>query len=377
MSTAPDDLNQLDGWAEPDLRAVLEAIPDAIVVVDAAGRIVLTNAETSSAFGYADGELTGQDVDLLLPERHRRSHGEQRSRFQTMPLARSIGERTGLEALRKDGTEFPVAIALRPISTPRGMLVCAFVRDISEQRRIELSLYEKSIQVENAGRARDRFFAGMSHELRTPLNAIVGFTGTLLMRLPGPLTPDQETQLKTVQSSARQLVSLINELLDVAKLDADEMPVRREWVDVRLLAEEVAAALRPAAARKGLELGVAAASGAAMVSTDRQMLRQILRKLMENAVQFTDGGVVLVSAVGDGGAVQITVADTGPGILPDFLARLFEPFSHLDAGAVARGAGPGLGLHLCRKLAVLLGGTLGCVSEPGRGSNFILRLPGP
>jgi len=381
MSTAPDGLNQFERWAEPDLRAVLESIPDALVVVDADGRIVMTNAKTCDAFGYAAGELTGLPVDVLLPERHRRSHADHRRRFLDAPRARSIGERTGLQALRKDGTEFPAEIAVSPIRTARGMLVCTVVRDISERLRVARSLHEKSLQLESAGRTKDRFLAAMSHELRTPLNAIVGFTGTLLMRLPGPLTADQEIQLKTVQSSARQLVGLINDLLDLAKLDSNEVGLRREWFDCRGLVDELTAQLHPASTAKGLELTVADANDAVMVYSDRQILRQILCKLMENAIQFTASGAVLVSVTrvgsNDPDEVQITVADTGPGISGEALARLFEGFPRLDHGGVLRGAGTGLGLHLSRKLAMLLGGTLSCTSEQGGGSQFTVSVPAP
>ncbi len=356
MSSARVDATQYERWAEANFRTVLDAMPDSIVVVDAGGRIVWSNARTYGAFGYAHGELVGCDVEMLLPERFRGRHAVHCADFFAAPRVRSFGERLDLCGLRKDGSEFPVEIGLNPIPTEVGMMVSGIIRDVSERKRIEQSLLDKSVQVENASRAKDRFLAGMSHDLRTPLNAIVGFTGTLLMRLPGPLTAAQEDQLKTVQSSARHLVSLINDMLDVARIDAEEIPVRREWFDCREMIAELAAGLRPALDAKGLLLGMPDAKTAVMVCTDRQILGQILARLLENAIKFTDSGTVSIRVEPVSPTeVEITVSDTGAGI---------------DAGT-------GRGLHLSSKLAGLLGASLNRAGAPAGGSIFTLRLEEP
>ena len=163
-----------------------------------------------------------------------------------------------LATLHKDGTEIPVEISLSALETPGGRLTMAAVRDITDRKRIERQLREQNVELERASQAKDNFLASMSHELRTPLNAIIGFTGTMLMRLPGPLNAEQEHQLRLVQTSGKHLLSIINDLLDLAKIESGRVQIALEPVDCRRVAEEVVQSLQPLADGKGLTLRIEA-----------------------------------------------------------------------------------------------------------------------
>src|SRR5436309_3325105 len=177
--------------------------------------IQMANAETERLFGYPRDELLGRGVEMLIPDRYRARHPEHRTGFFHAPLARPMGAGLDLWGQRKDGAEFPVEISLSPVDTDEGLLATAAIRDVTERKRFEADLRDANVQLEAASQAKDRFLASMSHELRTPLNAILGFTGTLLLELPGELNAEQAKQLRTVQSNGKLLLSLINDLLDL------------------------------------------------------------------------------------------------------------------------------------------------------------------
>ncbi len=225
-----------------------------------------------------------------------------------------------------------------------------------------------------ANRMKSEFLASMSHELRTPLNAMIGFSGMLLMGLPGPLNAEQKRQLEMIHSSAKLQLSLINDLLDVGRIEAGKVELHIAPVDCRAVVQEVATLLRPLAESKQLDFGVDVGAGDFTLATDRRALSQILINLTNNAIKFTDAGRVRIDLRRLNGTTSIAIADTGPGIKPEDQAKLFDSFARLENGGVKKQEGTGLGLYLSRKLAELLGGKISLESEYGKGSTFRLIL---
>jgi two-component system, sensor histidine kinase and response regulator len=247
-----------------------------------------------------------------------------------------------------------------------------------ELETINREIALKNLELAEASRMKSAFIANMSHELRTPLNAIIGFTGALLMKLPGPLTPDQDKQLNTIRSSARHLLSLINDILDVAKIESGKVTLMLERVQCQDLLQETSDTLRPLAAAKGLALQLELPPEPVVIDSDRRALTQIIINLVNNAIKFTESGSIRVALSqrmeNNVLLTEFAVSDTGAGIRKEDQSKLFQAFSQLDSTSTRHAEGAGLGLYLCQNLANLLGGTLGFTSEFGRGSTFLLAL---
>jgi PAS domain S-box-containing protein len=367
---------------EAKWRAMLEAAPDAIVAVDAKGRITLVNAQTERLFGYQRDELLGQLMEVLVPEQARRVHPEHRERYLVEPKPRPMGAGVELSALRRDGTQFPAEISLSAIETEDGLLVAAAIRDVSERIRFERQLRDKNIELEKANKAKDAFLASMSHELRTPLNAIIGFTGTLLMRLPGPLNEAQVHQLRLVETSGQHLLSLINDLLDLAKIESGKVEITPERINCRSVVEEVVQSMRALAEQQGLTLIADVPAGDCIAVTDRRALGQILINLVHNAIKFSadsagsDGEIrIALSRPGPDEPWTLRVVDQGPGIATEEQERIFGAFERSAAAHKQGDEGTGLGLYISHKLGELMGCQLRVDSTPGAGSTFSVTLP--
>ena len=272
-------------------------------------------------------------------------------------------------------------------SERRQRLLTEEVRSRAEAlERTAAALEEARDAAQSADRLKSAFLATMSHELRTPLNAIIGFTGIILKGMAGPLTPEQSRQLGMVQAASRHLLALINDVLDISKIEAGELRVAAEPFDLAASVARVTATVAPLAQKKGLALEVGAVPPPGEAVGDGRRVEQVLLNLVGNAVKFTEAGSVALTAeaVADYRpredaapvpAVRLRVADTGIGIAPEDMAKLFQPFRQVDSTLSRKHEGTGLGLAICRRLADLMGGRIDAESRPGEGSVFTFTLP--
>ena len=371
---------------------VLESSTEySMIATDTDGVIVLWNEGARRLYGYEPAEILGKPQSVLYTAKDVEAGLPQ----AMMEIARRQGKWRGtIQRVRRDGSDFLARVVMTPRrdvdGAPGGFLlistdVTAEVELTTLRERAEEKLHDTNVELEAANMAKDRFLANMSHELRTPLNAILGFTGTMLMELPGPLTDEQAKQLRTVQANGKHLLLIINDLLDLASIESGEIELSTEPIACRELAEEVVLGLRPLAEYKGIDLGWMAPGWMAPedsleVRSDRRALSQILINLTNNAIKFTDEGSVRVelSRQSENGtsAIRFSVIDTGRGIKPSDQQNLFAAFEQIQASSPSGPEGTGLGLYISQRLTALIGGVITFESEFGKGSTFTLELRG-
>jgi PAS domain S-box-containing protein len=356
-------------------RSLIESNIDALMTTDPLGIITDVNQQMEALTGGTRDELIGTPFKNYFTDPRAAEEGIR------LVLRETRVTNYELTARSLSGRETVVSYNATIFNDQGGKLqgVFAAARDVTERKRFEQTLQEKNIELESASLAKDRFLASMSHELRTPLNAIIGFTGTLLMKLPGPLTSDQEKQLRTIQTSSRHLLSLINDLLDLAKIESGKVELNMETMNCQSVIEDVSTTLRTIAEGKKLNFEISVPDQELMIRTDRRSLTQILINLANNAIKFTDKGFVRIELRGrlvNGNALaEITVVDTGIGIRPEDQSRLFQAFMQVDSSSTRPYEGTGLGLHVSQKLASMIGGRVSFESEYGKGSRFTISLP--
>ena len=246
------------------------------------------------------------------------------------------------------------------------------------EQRIARRTAELAAAVEKAreaDRIKSSFLATMSHELRTPLNSIIGFTGIMLQGLAGPLNPEQHKQMSMVQGSARHLLALINDVLDISKIEAGQLTISATSFYLTASIEKMVKLVSPLAEKKGLDLKMDVARDIGTVTTDQRRLEQIILNLLNNAVKFTEKGHVTVLCHAENGRYCLSVSDSGIGIQAEQLKNIFQPFHQIDTGLARKYEGTGLGLSICKKLVEMMGGDIAVESRWGQGSTFTIRFP--
>ena len=377
-----DEVRKRAEVAEAKFHNIVELAPDAIVMTDVDGRIVLSNRQTELLFGLAADELRGKPVEALVPGDCWARHREDCARFIDMPTVKSVGMDFDLMGRRRDGNEFPVQISLSHVDFEEGRLVIAAIRDVSRQKTHDLELRAAKEAAEAGAKAKSEFLATMSHEIRTPMNGVIGMTGLLL---DTSLTPEQREYAEAVRVSGQALLDIINDILDFSKIEAGKLDLETVDFDLRVLVEEVVMLLAERAHSKGLELAsLVQASVPTAVRGDPGRVRQVLTNLLGNAIKFTDSGEIVVNvSVADSPrdpgpqhvSIRFDVTDTGIGMAPEQCALVFERFTQADSSTSRRYGGTGLGLAICKMLTQLMHGHIGVESMPGQGSTFWFIVP--
>ncbi|KRE78946.1 PAS domain S-box protein [Arthrobacter sp. Soil762] len=368
---AREAIAQLEG-----LGAIVNSSADAIIGITPDGVITSWNRGAEKLYGYGADEVTGRDVQFLIPDHLRRSEEALLADVRERGVARSFEA----ERVRKDGTTVPVSVTISPIRAEGGGVrgMAKIVRDITGQRRAAAELLAAREAALESSRLKSEFLATMSHEIRTPMNGVIGLTALLLET---PLDETQRRYAEGVRGAGALLLALINDILDLSKLEAGKVDLDIAAFDPRLLVEEVAGLLSESARVKGLELiAFCRPDVPALLSGDAGRIRQVLLNLASNAVKFTPAGEVSVRVQPvdqhpRGPAVRFDVRDTGIGIEPEQHRRLFESFSQADSSTTRRYGGTGLGLAISRRLTEVMGGEIGLTSAPGEGSTFWFVLP--
>lgn len=368
------------GLYESEVRkgAILESALDCIITMDEKGRIVEFNPAAERTFGYRQEDVIGKEmaqliIPLSLREAHRRGLTYHLNK-QEGPL---LGKRVEIRAMRSDGTEFPVELAVTRIPLDGSPMFTGYLRDITERKRVEAELRQKTIEAEEASRLKSEFVSNVSHELRTPLNAIVGYTYLLLDDTYGPVGPEQKIPLEGVIRNAKDLIGLVNQVLDLSRIESGKLSLRVGPLSIHELIEETLSAMKPLFDEKSLSVEFKRGDPLPTIESDFDKIKQILVNLLSNAVKFTLQGGIQISTANfpDEEKVAVKIQDTGIGMKEEDLPKIFQAFHQVDATSTRAFGGVGLGLAIVHQLTTLLAGEIQVESRQGEGSTFTLLLP--
>ncbi|MDT8383736.1 MAG: PAS domain S-box protein [Gammaproteobacteria bacterium] len=378
---------------ETYLRTVLEHVLDGIISINAYGIIEIFNPAAERMTGYTRAEVLGRSINMLMPAHLAEEHDGNMQQFKQSRTSRIMGTIREVPVMRKDGTVFPAELAVTYMEQKEQPVFIGSLRDVSERKRVEDELkkhhdnLEKLVrdrtvelevskeQSQQANHAKSAFLASMSHELRTPLNAILGYSEILKedMEAEGYLGAVED--LDKIANAGKHLLALINDILDISKIEAGKFELVEADVEVGTLIASVAATTLPLVEKNNNRLEIHCPVDIGDIKADAMRLRQTLLNLLGNSAKFTQQGRVRLEVERLDDHICFCVFDTGIGMTREQMGRLFETFSQADASITHQYGGTGLGLAISRRLSRLMGGDIDVESEFGKGSCFTLTLP--
>jgi PAS domain S-box-containing protein len=366
--------------SEERLRLIINTALDAVITMNAEGLITNWNSEAEQAFGWSSQEVLGRRLsEIILPRRYQDDQERGLQRFLRTGDGMMKRQRTETTALHRDGHEFPVEVAISPVKFDGQWIFSIFIRDITERNRVQQELLGAKQTAEDANRAKSVFLANMSHELRTPLNAIIGYSEMLEEETQGIGKEEVVRDLQKIQSAGKHLLALINDILDLSKIEAGKMGLHLEAFDVTQMVAEIVSTVQPAVAKNSCTLRVSVAKNVGEMRADPTKVRQILLNLLSNSCKFTEHGAISLNVdrktVDRRDWLQFEVVDTGIGITPEQQQILFKEFSQADASISRKYGGTGLGLAITHRFVQMMRGTITVNSRLGEGSTFRICLP--
>ena len=377
--------------------AVLQTANDAIISIDSWGNIISWNRGAQVIFGYTEEEILGKEITVLIPRQFRDDFREGMARL-------SAGEGPDYKSwmneflgMRKDGSVFPTEVSLAEWKAGKDTFYTSIVRDITERKRAEeelketnerldlqneelrvqgQELLEKSKELEKANQAKSEFLAHMSHELRTPLNVIIGFAELMQGQVPGKVNTEQKQCLDDILGSSRYLLTLVNDILDLTKIESGKVELRLRKVSLPDLVESIKSEIMPVLAKKRQSLEVKLGRGLPRVNIDEAKVGQVLINLLGNSAKFTpESGTLRIEAAREDNCCRVSVIDNGIGVREGNQKSIFEPFYQVDRPLNNGLGGTGLGLTIARQIVEEHGGRIWVGSEYGKGSRFNFTLP--
>ncbi len=354
--------------------ATIESNGDGIIVVDNDKKVIVMNSKFADMLDLPPDMRTGKDLYTILDHTLSRTDNADELNLKVRSILNTSDS-------NRDILHFKNTYYYEWYSSPfikngiiNGRVFC--LHDITEMKEIEGSLREANVIAETSNRTKSEFLANMSHELRTPLNSVIGFSEVLLEGNSGSLNEKQTRYLKNISKSGKHLLTIINDILDISKIESGNMHIHKENISVKNLLEDMFSSMQPLAAEKEIVMKVSFGPDLDYIQADKGKIKQVLYNLIGNALKFTEhGGSVTISAKVNGDMAYISVEDTGIGISRKDQEKLFKPFTQIDSSISRKYEGTGLGLALSKELVALHGGKIWVESEPGKGSTFTFTIP--